>query len=312
MFHSSSNRKVLLVTKAASCQSRRGSIVEPARKRMGRGGVIRDIGPRLAFAVTGVAGIALAGMLLSGARWTAALWPVAYQSRLAPIFLSSVLAAVGASSLYIALRADWRTARPAGLALLAAGLTAIGAFTLIPELTGLPFTRRMLFGAAAGAGLGAVLALNSGRYSPRETRRMPPFASVSFAVFGLTLLATGLGLVLRMPNVFPWRLDSVTSVLYGAIFTGLAFNYLYGAIFGTVEDARVSLIGFLVYDIVLLPPFIALLGDVPPARMMSLTVYTGVLVYSALLALYCLLVDPRCRLRWTTLTRETGRGAVQT
>lgn len=274
--------------------------------------MVGGIGPRLAFAATGAGCVALAIGLLGGAHWSARLWPVAYQSRLAPIFLSSVLAAVGAASLYIALRADWRTARPAGLALFAASLCAIGAFMLIPELSGLPFTPRLFAGATAGALLGAILALNSGRYKPLDERRMPAFVRASFAVFGLTLLATGIGLVLRMPNVFPWRLDVVTSVLYGAIFVGLACNYLYGALLGTVEDARTSLIGFLVYDIVLLPPFIGLFGDVTPARMTSLAVYTTVLIYSAILALYCLLIDPRCRLSWSMLRRDAGRGIAPT
>jgi hypothetical protein len=295
---------MLLDIEAASSRFRQQSIVDPGEEAQGERGMVRDIGPRFAFAATGAAAVALAVGLLSGAHWSARLWPVAYQSRLAPIFLSSVLAAVGAACLYMALRADWRTARPAGLALAAASLCAIGAFMLLPELSGLPFRLRVVFGAAAGAVLGAILALNSGRYAALDPRRMPLFARVSFAVFGIVLLATGIGLVARMPNVFPWRLDVVSSVLYGAIFIGLACNYLYGAIVGTVEDARVSLIGFLVYDIVLLPPFLGLFGDVPPARMTSLTVYTAVLVYSALLALYYLAVDPRCRLTRSTLAGD--------
>ena len=112
----------------------------------------------------------------------------------------------------------------------------------------------------------------------------------------LTLLLAGAALIAGMPHVFLWRLDAVTSLLYGAIFLGLGCNYLYGAILGTIQDARVSLIGFLVYDLVLLPPFAGHFDSVTPAHRMSLVVYVIVLVYSALLAVYCLALDPQCRL----------------
>ncbi len=258
--------------------------------------MIRDIAPRAAFALTGVGTIAVAAGLIAGARWATRLWPVAYQGRLAPLFVASVLAAVGAASLYIALSADWRAARPAGLALLVSSLAVGGGFLFLPQLSGLPFAAAMIWDSAVAAALGGVLVVNSGRYPPLDDRRMPLLPRASFVVFGSTLLVAGTALIAGMPHVFPWRLDAVTSLLYGAIFVGLGCNYLYGAILGTIADARVSLIGFLVYDLVLLPAFAGHFDSVMPAHRTSLVVYMAVLVYSALLAVYCLALDPRCRL----------------
>jgi hypothetical protein len=45
----------------------------------------------------------------------------------------------------------------------------------------------------------------------------------------------------------------------------------------------------------LIPPFLGLFATVEPAHMLSLVIYTIVLVYSGLLSLYYLFIDPRTR-----------------
>jgi hypothetical protein len=51
--------------------------------------------------------------------------------------------------------------------------------------------------------------------------------------------------------------------------------------------------GFLVYDIVLLPPFLAHFAAVTPERTTSLVLYVAVLVYSAALAVWFIVSEAR-------------------
>jgi hypothetical protein len=62
--------------------------------------------------------------------------------------------------------------------------------------------------------------------------------------------------VMRTARVFPWPLQPLSSVLYGCMFLGFAANYSYAALWGRMADAKVSLLGFFVYDVVLIVPFI--------------------------------------------------------
>ena len=62
-------------------------------------------------------------------------------------------------------------------------------------------------------------------------------------------------------------------------------------------NAAGQLLGFLVYDLVLLGPFLRHFGVVAPAHRASLTVYTAVLLVSAALAVYYLFIHPATRFR---------------
>jgi hypothetical protein len=64
----------------------------------------------------------------------------------------------------------------------------------------------------------------------------------------------------------------------------LSANYDYVAWRGTRSDAVVSLIAFLVYDLILIGRFIAHFATVQAEHLPSLVIYTAVLVYSASLA----------------------------
>ena len=272
----------------------------------------RHVAPRLAFAATGLVALVFATGLVLEWRWAVGIWPVSYQGRLAPTFVGSVVAAVGAASLYIAERANWRAALPAGLALLVTSVVASTAFLTISRIASLPAASKIVLVFSCLAVLGAVLSFNAYRYPPIERIRPRMIYRFSFAVFGFVLMSAGLALVAQRPFVFPWRLDNATSVLYGAIFVGLSCNYLYGAIWGTIEDIRTSLIAFLVYDVVLLPRMLGHFGSVTPAFETSLYVYTAVLIYSAALAVYCLALDPGCRIRWPSAPRGAQSGAAPT
>jgi hypothetical protein len=117
---------------------------------------------------------------------------------------------------------------------------------------------------------------------------------VSFGIFIASLFLASGALILRMP-VFPWDLNPDSSVIFGCIFFGDAFYFLYGLFRPRWGNAFGQLLSFLAYDLVLIVPFVLLFDTVKPDRMFSLVVYTAVLVYSGGLAVYYLLIDPQTR-----------------
>lgn len=77
--------------------------------------------------------------------------------------------------------------------------------------------------------------------------------------------------------------------MFGAIFLGLSLAYADAGWRGSSGAARVTLAGFLVYDLILMPPFLRHFDTVPDAHRLSLTLYTAALLASAVLALWYLL-----------------------
>jgi len=71
--------------------------------------------------------------------------------------------------------------------------------------------------------------------------------------------------------------------------------FLHGLVRPSWANARGQLLGFLAYDLILLVPFIRHFDSVKPEHQLSLMVYTGVIVFSALLAIYFLFIHPSTR-----------------
>jgi hypothetical protein len=61
------------------------------------------------------------------------------------------------------------------------------------------------------------------------------------------------------------------------------------------------LLGFLAYDLVLIGPFLQHFSTVRPEMRLSLVLYTAVVVYSGLLAIYFLFLHPPTRLPLTSV-----------
>jgi hypothetical protein len=101
-------------------------------------------------------------------------------------------------------------------------------------------------------------------------------------------------LILRLP-VFPWELNPDSSVVFGCIFLGDAFYFIYGLFRPRWGNAFGQLLSFLAYDLVLIIPFVLLFDTVKPDHRINLIVYTAVLIYSGGLAAYYLLINPRTR-----------------
>jgi hypothetical protein len=99
-----------------------------------------------------------------------------------------------------------------------------------------------------------------------------------------------------MPNVLPWDISAEGSVVYGWIFLGASCYFIFAVLRPRWENAAGQLMGFLAYDIILILPFINHFSDVRPEHLTSLIIYTIVVVYSALLAIYYLFVAPATRI----------------
>ena len=220
------------------------------------------------------------------------LWPWE-DGRYSYLFIGSILAAVSAAALWIGWTGELGVLPAGSLNVFVIALTTgVYFFNLVSQGRSdmLPFGVASILMALASIGTflwSRGLPLADARPTPRLVR-------VSFGIFIASLFLAGGALLLRMP-VFPWELNPDSSVIFGCIFVGDAFYFLYGLIRPRWGNAFGQLLSFLAYDLVLIIPFVFLLNTVEPGRMVNLVVYIAVLVYSGGLAAYYLLINPQTR-----------------
>ncbi len=248
----------------------------------------------IAVAVGAAAIVVSIGLFLEQS-WATWVWPLP-SGHFSNLFLSSILAAIGAPVVWIGLSGEMRAAAGGALNL---GVTnagfAFSSFLLFSREGGSPILIFALLSVVMFL-LCIVLFLLSERSRFRDTRPIPGAARVSFLGFAITLLATAVALLLRRPNTFPWPISDENSILYGWIFLGAMFYFLYGLAYPVVSNVRGQLIGFLAYDLVLIGPFLLHFRTVEAPMLTSLIVYTAVVGLSGVLAAYLLLVHPPTRL----------------
>jgi hypothetical protein len=249
--------------------------------------------PRAAFFLMAAALVLLGASFSLNLSWAAKFWPWP-DGRLSFLFIGSVLAALGVGALYVALTQDWRAAFGGGLTFLIAGTGIAVNLLLLARNAEIP--PLFILAILVVAVIGCLVLVDTGKRSALDARPLPHLVRSSFWLFAAALTGAGVALLLRYPHIFPWPLKPETSLLYGWIFLGLAFNYGYVAARGSWADGKVSLLAFLVYDLVLIGPFVRHFADVRPEHFASLTAYTVVLIYSAVLAIAYLFVDRRTRL----------------
>lgn len=222
-----------------------------------------------------------------------AAWPWA-DGRLSYLFIGSILAAVSVAMLWIGWTEEWGAIPAGALNILVIGVTTTGYFFYLsannrPELLSYGFGGVVVV-------IASVIAFLWSRKIPLDDKRPTPLlVRISFGVFILALVLAGGAMVMRLP-VFPWEVKPESSVIFGCIFLGDAFYFLYGLLRPSWHNALGQLLSFLAYDLVLIGPFLQLFGTVKPERMTSLIVYTGVLVYSGGLAIYFLFINRQTRI----------------
>ncbi len=218
-------------------------------------------------------------------------WP---DGRLSYLFIGSILAAVSAAMLWIGWTGTWGALPAGALNVLVISLLAGGYFIhlLINGRTELlAFVAISLLAALASAGA----FFWSRRFPLTDERPTPRLVLFSFWLFTAALILTGGALLLRLP-VFPWAVNPDSSFIFGSIFVGDAFYFIYGLWKPRWQNALGQLLSFLAYDLVLIIPFINLFQTVKPDLLLNLTVYVAVLIYSGWVAIYFLFIHQPTRI----------------
>jgi hypothetical protein len=258
------------------------------------------MGQRLRWTVglLGVAVLLLAAGFAWGADWALSLWPVRsgyYRSALASMFVTSILASVAVSLLWVALMDEGRAVAGGSLdlAVMMGGPAAAGLWAVAQGNAGyLPAS------LAAGV-LSVVFLILAARWHPtpyRDARPLPGFVRWAFWAFVAVLAVEGAGLVLGLPNFFPWTLSRGNQVIYGFVFLGAMAFFLYSLRYPAWGTAGTLLAGFLAYDLVLIGPLLGHFDMVSPQRLPSLVIYTLAVLGSGILAAYTLFLHPATRL----------------
>ncbi len=220
------------------------------------------------------------------------LWPWE-DGRYSYLFVGSILAAASAAALWIGWTGELAVLPAGSLNIFVIALTtSIYFFSLVAQGR----SELLLFALAS-----IVMALAGGaaflwsRPLPlTDPRPTPRLVRISFGIFIASLFFAGGALILHLP-IFPWELNPDSSVVFGCIFLGDAFYFIYSLYRPRWGNAFGQLLSFLAYDLVLIVPFVLLIDNVKPAHMINLVVYIAVLLYSGGLAAYYLLINPVTR-----------------
>lgn len=250
---------------------------------------------RSLLVITGVILLILCAGFLSGNLSALELWPWP-DGRLSYVFIASILAAIGAPIIWMGLSGELAAMRGGALDFMVtySGL-AITLLIFGSSVAELISVKLYLTVAILSVLFNGLLYLMVSATPIKDNRPVPWLLRASFMVFFLLLIGVGIALITNYQTVFPWPLKPQSSVVFGWIFMGAAFYFFYGFLQPTWGNVCGQLIGFLAYDLVLIVPFIQHFEAVKAEHQLSLYVYTAVLIYSALLSVYFLLLHPTTR-----------------
>lgn len=223
------------------------------------------------------------------------IWPFEGTTPLTYIFIAAIFAAAAASTLWPIYTGNYGALAGVGLDY-AVILAPMAGYIAGLGLQGggggfLLYAALCLAGAMFGIWL-----FRWSRTLPMDTSLpMPVLVHGSFAFFVIALLYTSGRLFLQIPTI-PWPLTPELSVVAGCIFLGAAAYFIYGLLRPSWANAGGQLSGFLAYDLVLIVPFLTRLPSVAPEFRTGLIVYTTVVIYSGLLAIYYLFINRPTRL----------------
>jgi len=230
-------------------------------------------------------------------QWPVAvnLWPFPGTTPLTFIFISSIFAAAAAPTLWAAATENYGALAGIGLDY----LTILAPVSILSFLLGASgndpkmttYGIVCVFGALFGLGL----TLWSARIPMDRTLPMPGLVRWSFVFFIVALLIVSSRLILKVPTI-PWKITPDLSVVIGWMFLGAAIYFAYGLLRPSWLNSAGQMIGFLAYDVVLIVPFLTRLPTTPPEQQIGLIIYTGVVIYSGLLAFYYLFLHRPTRL----------------
>lgn len=229
-------------------------------------------------------------------HWALAAWPW-QESPLSYVFVSSILAAAAGAMLWVGLSG--------GLAGAAGGFLHVGtmmaglAIVLVP--LGLQRQQTSVLATAAGCAAVAIACLAAfvrvRRVAAVDTRPIPASLRAWSAVYILILLPAGGALIAGVPGIMPWPVKPEMSMVCGWVFVSAAWSFAYPLMHPQTEHIRVGLVGFAVYDAVLIPPFALQFGKARPELLNSLRLYLLALVVTAIVSIYYMFICRATRLR---------------
>lgn len=240
-----------------------------------------------------------------------AIFPFDGRTPLSNVFIGSIFLAAAASTAWCLAEGSERAV--AGIALDYSGIFV--PFAIVATASALSAAPDRAAAVAAFAA-SCVVAILFGlwllrwalRQPWRDPRPLPRAVAVAFVVFTAALVPVGLALVLRVPGILPWAITPELSTLFGCMFLGAALYFAFGLVDRRWENGGGQLAGFIVYDLVLIGPFLVRLPTIDPGLLPNLVVYTAVLIVSGVLATWYLVLHAPTRVR-LRLGRRLGEPA---
>lgn len=253
---------------------------------------------RAIIGVAAVLNLAAAAYLTTQPSAVIDRWPWEL-TRLSVLFLAAMLAALGVAAVWIAASGQ-RGALPAGFLNLAVTLGGIALWLARTD----PDRRSIATALGALAVVNVALFVRTHRAprsravpvaAPDPPPSLPGPVRWSFVAYVVVLLTVGIVLITGGDGIVPWHLGEGTAEVFGWIFVGDACFFAYALRWPSEDAGRAQLWAFLGYDLVLLGPLAATATTVAADQRVNLALYLAVLVQSAGLALWVLVVRPATR-----------------
>jgi hypothetical protein len=226
--------------------------------------------------------------------WATSLWPVP-DTKLSYAFIAAILAGGGAPLIWAGLSGKAASLAGYGMSFgimyAGMGISAL-LFYLRDQNLALAWFALVM---GAFALLGGIIFMRTRRLTQAH-QPTPRIVIYAFIAEVLVLAGAGILLIFKVPNTLPWNLSQESSVLYGWVFLGLAFYYLYAVLNPQWIHALGPLLGFLVYDLVLFSPLFARFGNLQPEHVPGQVAASVIIIFSAALGVYYLFVNPDTRL----------------
>ena len=253
---------------------------------------------KIALTVVGVIDLMLAAGFFFQQSWATAFWPLP-DTPLSYAFIAAILAGGAAPLIWIGLSGDFAALPGYGLSfgIMYAGMGLSALLFYLRDQNPSLAVFALVMGILAVTG--GILFMRT-RHSTQGGQQTPRIVIYAFMAEVLVLAAAGILLILKVPNTLPWNLSPESSVLYGWVFLGLAFYYLYAVLNPKWTHAQGPLLGFLIYDLVLFSPLFARFGNLQPEHVGGQVAASLIIIFSAALGVYYLFANPATRLRART------------
>lgn len=257
--------------------------------------------------LSGLACAVLAAAYALQLPWAVQAWPWP-DSRLGHLFVGSIFAAAAAALGWLGYSGQ-RAGAVAGY-LNAAVMTGGIAVVLMPYAMseGATPLLRTQATAAAMLSIGCLFGVARSLREPVRDARPVPSSLKAWFVLYMAVLLPSCGLLLAdVPVIMPWPVRAPISTVYGCIFLAALCLFIVPLWRPRIEHARVGLVSFLAYDLVLIPPFVRHLDTVRPELRTTLWLYLAVLVLSAAVSAAYLFVNRATRISAAAAPTRSAR-----